>query len=67
LLGVATELAKLEDASTAAPAAADGLDYLLPVIVEGAKEHPSLQAVEAVALLSAFVLLAGRGVLGVLR
>jgi hypothetical protein len=50
-----------------AAAAADGLNYLLAVVTYGAQEHPTLQAVEAVALLCAFVLVVGRRVLGVLR
>ena len=32
-LGVATELTELEDASAVAPPAADGLDYLLAIVV----------------------------------
>jgi hypothetical protein len=53
--------------SALAALAADGLNYLLAVMTDGTEEHPSLQAVEAVALFSTFVLLAGRGVLGALR
>ena len=53
--------------SALAAPAADGFDYLLAVVVYGAQEYPSLEAVEAVTLLSPYVLLVGRGVLGVLR
>jgi hypothetical protein len=53
--------------SALAPPAADGLVYLLAVVTYGAEEHPSLQTVEAVSLLSAFMLLVGRGVLRALR
>ena len=31
----------------AAPTAANGLNYLLPVVVEGTQEDPNLEAVEA--------------------
>ena len=50
-------LAALEFPCTTTFAAADGLYYLLAIVVQGAKEHPALQTVEAVALLTAFVLL----------
>ncbi len=54
-------LAALGPARTTTFAAADGLNYLLAIVVQGAKEHPTLQAVEAVALLSALVLVVGGG------
>jgi choline-glycine betaine transporter len=61
-------LASLEATCTFAATAADSLDYLLAVVTNGAEEHPPLQAVEAVSLLSAaFVHLVGRGVLRALR
>jgi hypothetical protein len=50
-----------------AASAADSLVDLFAVMTDRAEEHPPLQAVEAVTLLSAFVLLVGRGVLGALR
>jgi hypothetical protein len=53
--------------STLATTAADSLDHLLTVVVQRTEEHPTLQTVEAVALLSALVLLVGGGVLRVLR
>ncbi len=60
-------LAVYPSSALAAPAA-DGLDSLLAVVVYGAQEYPSHEAVEAVTLLSAaFVLLVGRGGLGALR
>ncbi len=54
-------------ARTAAASTADGLDYLLAVVVQGAEEHPPRKAVEAAALLTAFILLVGGGVLRTLR
>jgi hypothetical protein len=54
--------------SALAASAADSLHYLFAVVTNRAKEHPALQAVEAVpSLLSDLVLLVGRGVLGALR
>jgi hypothetical protein len=53
--------------SALAPAAADGLDYLLAVVTQRAKEHPPRKAVEAVALLVSLLLLVGREVLRALR
>jgi hypothetical protein len=46
---------------TTTSAAADNLHYLLAIVVERAKEHPTLQAVETAALLSAVVFLVGGG------
>jgi hypothetical protein len=59
-------LAVYPSGALAAPAA-DGLYYLLAVMVQEAEENPPLEAVEAVALLSAFVHLVGRRGLRVLR
>jgi hypothetical protein len=48
--------------------AADSLDDLLAVVVNGAKEHPSRKTVETTSsLLAALLLLVGRGVLRWLR
>ncbi len=52
-------------AGALAPPAADGLDNLLAIVIYGAEEHPSLQAVEAAP--SLLVPLVGGGVLGALR
>ena len=54
-------LAALETTRTTTSAAADSLDHLLAIVVQGTKEHPPLQTVEAVALLAALVLLVGGG------
>jgi hypothetical protein len=52
----------------AAALAADGLHYLLAIMVQRAKEYPSRKAVEAApALLAVLMLLVGRGVLRALR
>ena len=68
LLGVATELAERGYGRTLAATAADGVDYLLTIVVKGAKAYPPLQAVRAApSLLAVFVLLVGRGGLGALR
>src|SRR5215208_6479423 len=49
-------------ARAAAPAAADGVEDLLAVVVEGAQEHPPRKAVEALALRGlAIVPASGRG------
>ena len=53
--------------SAVAAPAADGLDYLLAVMTKRAEKYPTLQTVEAVALLAVVLLLDGGGVLGVLR
>ncbi len=50
----------------AAPAAVN-LDYLFAVMTKTPEEYPSLQAVEAITLLAAPMLLARRGVLRGLR
>ncbi len=54
-------LPTLSPTQATASAAADSLDHLLAIVVQGAKEHPTLQTVEAVALLSALVFLVGGG------
>jgi hypothetical protein len=51
----------------AAPTVADSLDYLLSVVAYGAEEYPPLQAVEAVSLLVALLVLVGGGLLRALR
>jgi hypothetical protein len=53
--------------SALAASAAHSLDSFLAVVTQRAEEHPSLQAVEAVALLAALVLVVGGGVFGALR
>jgi hypothetical protein len=40
-----------------AASAADSLEYLLTVVTDRAEEHPTLQAVEAIALLAALMVL----------
>ena len=54
-------LANLHPTHATTFAAADSLDYLLAIVVEGAEEHPTLKTIEAAALLSALVLLVGGG------
>ena len=54
-------LAALEFPCTTTFAAADGLYYLLAIVVQGAKEHPALQTVEAGSLLTTLVLLVSGG------
>ena len=50
-------------ARAAAPTAADGLNYLLPVVVEGTQEDPTLEAVEAAPALLLLVLIYTDGAL----
>jgi hypothetical protein len=67
VMGTRAEVSPLSARATASSAAYD-LDYLLPVEVEGAEKHPPRKAVEAApALLAAFMLWAGGGVLRALR
>jgi hypothetical protein len=43
------------------------LDYLFAIMTKRPEEYPSLQAVEAITLLAALMLLVGRGVLPGMR
>jgi hypothetical protein len=54
-------LAALDPTRTTTFATADSLNYLLAIVVQRAEEYPSLQTVEAVALLISLVLLVGGG------
>jgi hypothetical protein len=59
--GLEEVLAALDPIRTATFPTADSLNYLLAIVVQGAEEHPTLQTVEAVALLTALVLLVSAG------
>ena len=53
--------AALGPTRTTTSATADDLAHLLAIVVHRAEEHPTLQTVEAVALLASLVLLVGGG------